>query len=74
MPKVDFAYVLSASQDAFTIMRYLYEKGLPPGAGWLADDILDGARQTISEKHPDWRMARQAEFGEVIVVPTSPVR
>lgn len=69
MPKLDFDYVLSGSKNAFTIMRYLYE-GLPPGEGWLADYILEGARQAILARHPDWIRARQAAFAEVIVRPT----
>jgi hypothetical protein len=70
MPKLDFDYVLAGSKDAFTVMRYLYE-GLGPGKGWLADYILEGARQTILVKHPDWVTMRAAWFGEVIVPPVS---
>lgn len=67
MPKPDFDYVLSASKDAFVKMRYIYE-GMPPDTGWLADDILEGARQVILAKHPDWARARQIGLPVDIIV------
>jgi HEPN domain-containing protein len=73
MPKLDFDYVLSSSKNAFRIMRYIFE-GLQPSAGWLADYILEGARQTILAKHPDWATMRAAWPGEVIVRSTFQVR
>jgi hypothetical protein len=58
-PKVDFDFVLSASKDAFVEMRYIYELGIKPNSGWLADTIVEGARQTILDKHPDWENKHQ---------------
>jgi hypothetical protein len=58
-PKVDFDFVLSASKDAFVEMRYIYEQGIKPDTGWLADTIVEGARKVILEKHPDWENRRQ---------------
>src|SRR5437588_9142048 len=66
VPKPLFEFVLSASKDAFTRMRYVYETGIPRDTGWLASDILEGARQAILAKHPDWITARQeVPVGEV---------
>ena len=59
VPKVDFDFVLSASKDAFVVMRYIYEPGLKPDTGWLADVIVEAARRTILDKHPDWERAHQ---------------
>jgi hypothetical protein len=61
IPKVDFGYCLSVSKDAFNLMRYIYERGIPPGAGWLGDVIVEGARQTILDRHPEWERKRQIE-------------
>src|SRR5271165_471689 len=47
VPNVDFDFVLSASKDAFVEMRYIYEQ------------IVEGARLVILEKHPEWENARQ---------------
>ncbi len=58
-PKVDFDFVLSASKDAFVTMRYIYERGIEQNKGWLADTIVEGARKTILDKHPEWENARQ---------------
>jgi len=70
VPKPAFDFALSASKDAFYLMRYVYEKGIPVDTGWLASDILEGARQVILAKHPDWIRARQVvPTGEVIVRP-----
>jgi hypothetical protein len=59
-PKVDFDFVLSVSKDAFVTMRYIYERGiLEPDKGWLADTIVEGARErragpvSKGEKQPD---------------------
>jgi len=65
--KIDFDDTLSGSKDAFQMMRYLYEKGIPPNTGWMADPILDGARQVILDKHPDWKDLRQTPFAESIL-------
>jgi hypothetical protein len=59
VPKVDFDFVLSASKDAFVVMRYIYESGIKTDTGWLADAIVEAARQAILDKHPDWERARQ---------------
>jgi len=32
--EVNFDYCLSVSKDTFNLMRYIYESGIPPGAGW----------------------------------------
>jgi HEPN domain-containing protein len=73
-PKANFDFVLSASKDAFIVMRYLYE-GMPSDEGWLAHDIMEGARQVILDKHPNWERARQiSPLPEVIVRSTFPVR
>jgi hypothetical protein len=77
VPKPDFDFVLSTSKDAFSRMRYVYEKGIPPDTGWLASEILEGARQAILAKRPDWIRARQVfPAGEIIVRPrpTSHIR
>jgi hypothetical protein len=58
-PQVDFDFVLNASKDAFVLMRYIFESGIPPNAGWLGDVIVEGARKAILEKHPEWEYARQ---------------
>ena len=58
-PKVDFDFVLTASKDAFVTMRYIYERGIEPNKGWLTDTIVEGARNTILDKHPEWENARQ---------------
>ena len=58
MPKIDFNFVLSASKDAFTTMRYIYE-GVDSDTGWLADTIVECTRQTILEIHPEWEHKRQ---------------
>jgi hypothetical protein len=58
-PTVDFNYCLSVSRNAFNLMRYIYEQGIPPGEGWLGDTIVEGARQAILDKHPEWETARQ---------------
>jgi hypothetical protein len=74
IPEPLFDYVLSGSKNSFEIMRYAYE-GIPPDSGWIASDILHGARDQILGLHPHWKDARQASFlAEVIVRPTSPVR
>jgi hypothetical protein len=71
VPKADFDYVLSASKDAFVIMRYIYE-GMPSDTGWLADDVLEGARKVILASHPEWERARQTGLPvDIIVRPTS---
>ena len=61
IPEVNFDYCLSVSKDAFNLMRYMYESGIPPGAGWLGDVIVEGARQTILDRHPEWEHKRQVE-------------
>jgi hypothetical protein len=58
-PTIDFDFVLSASKNAFVQMRYVYEKGIDPDTGWLADTIVEGARIAILEKHPEWERMRQ---------------
>jgi hypothetical protein len=74
IPEPLFDYVLANSKDAFEKMRYAYE-GHPPDTGWLASDILHGARNQILKMHPDWKNARQASFlNEVTVRPTSPAQ
>ncbi len=59
LPVVDFDFVLDASRRAFPMVRYIYEKGLPGGQGWLADGIMESIRKAILDAHPDWRHARQ---------------
>ena len=61
VPEVNFDYCLSVSKDAFNLMRYIYESGIPPGAGWLGDVIVEGARRTILDRHPEWEHKRQVE-------------
>ena len=61
VPEVNFDYCLSVSKDAFNLMRYIYESGIPPGAGWLGDVIVEGARLTILDRHPEWEHKRQVE-------------
>jgi hypothetical protein len=58
IPKVDFNYVLNASRDAFTIMRYGFQ-GIPPGQGWLADTIVECTRNEILGRYPGWEKMRQ---------------
>ncbi|HET9848693.1 MAG TPA: hypothetical protein VFR68_09085 [Candidatus Dormibacteraeota bacterium] len=58
IPKIDFAFALSISKDAFSIMRYVYE-GVPPDKGWAGDTIVEGARNRILEIHPEWERLRQ---------------
>jgi HEPN domain-containing protein len=58
-PKIDFDFALSASKDAFVTMRYIYECGIEPNKGWLADTIAEGTRTTILDKYPEWENARQ---------------
>jgi hypothetical protein len=58
-PEVDFKFCLAASKDAFVQMRYVYERGIESGRGWLGDTIVEGARGTILDKHPKWESARQ---------------
>jgi hypothetical protein len=58
-PIVDFNYCLSVSRNAFYVMRYIYEQGVPPSEGWLGDTIVEGARWAILDKHPEWETARQ---------------
>jgi HEPN domain-containing protein len=60
-PKVDFEYVLSASKDAFVTMRYVYEGGIETNKGWLADTIVEAARNVILDTYPNWERARQIE-------------
>jgi hypothetical protein len=50
---VDFDNVLNFSQDAFVLMRYIYES-LPPMSGWFGHAIMVAARQHIVDLHPDW--------------------
>jgi hypothetical protein len=71
-PTVDFDYVLNASRKAFPLLRYIYEKGLPGGQGWAAEGILEAARKTILETHPDWGHARQASPEVIFDVPPIP--
>jgi HEPN domain-containing protein len=72
IPEPLFDYVLTNSKDAFERMRYAYE-GHPPDTGWLASDILHGARGQILSMYPNWENARQASFlNEIVIVrPTS---
>jgi len=62
VPKVDFDFVLSASKDAFTEMRYIFERGSATDTGWLGDTIIKGVRSVILAKHPEWERARQASL------------
>ena len=75
IPNVTFDWVLSASKDAFVSMRYIYEVGIAPDTGWLADTIVEAARHTIIERNPTWEWARQIfPVSEVSFQPTSPAR
>jgi len=60
-PLVDFDFLLDSSEDAFPLVRYIYERGLPAGKGWIADPILEAARTTILARHPAWSEAVQAK-------------
>ena len=62
IPKIDFNYCLSASKNAFGVMRYVFEKGVAPHRGWLGDTIVESARYVILERHPDWENMRQASL------------
>jgi HEPN domain-containing protein len=59
-PLVDFDFVLDASRRAFPLARYIYERGLPGGQGWIADGIMEAVRKTVLEAHPDWKDAHVA--------------
>lgn len=69
VPEVDFDFVLNASRKAFPSTRYIYEHGLRGGEGWLADGIMEAARKTILEAHPDWAHARQVSPPVVVDIP-----
>jgi hypothetical protein len=58
LPKVDLNFVLTVSKDAFSLMRYAFE-GIPSDTGWLADTVLEAARDTILTMHPDWERKQQ---------------
>jgi hypothetical protein len=58
VPKATFDFVLSASKDAFTVMRYGYQ-GIPSDQGWLADTVVECARNAILERNPNWERMRQ---------------
>jgi hypothetical protein len=70
--EVDFDFVLNASRKAFPLTRYIYEQGLRGGEGWLADGIMEAARKTILEAHPDWAHARQVSPPVVVDIPPPP--
>jgi hypothetical protein len=53
-PTVDFDYVLAWSRKGFTKSRYIFENGLPPETGWIADSITECARRTILDMYPEW--------------------
>jgi hypothetical protein len=72
IPTVDFDFVLNASRKAFPLTRYIYEGGLPGGQGWVADGILEAARKTILDAHPDWVDARQISPEVILGVPPIP--
>jgi hypothetical protein len=69
-PKFDFNFVMTASDDAFVSLRYIYERGVDQAKGWLADAVVEGARQTILDKHPDWENARQTSPLPITNIPT----
>jgi HEPN domain-containing protein len=74
LPKVDLNFVLTTSKDAFSIMRYAFE-GIPPDTGWLADTILEAARDTILAMYSDWERKQQVFPAPAIRFPaTSPIR
>jgi hypothetical protein len=72
IPEVDFDFVLNASRKAFPKTRYIYEEGLRGGEGWLADGIMEAARKTILEDHPDWVERRQVSPPVVLDIPPLP--
>jgi hypothetical protein len=72
IPEVDFDFVPNASRKAFPLSRYIYEKGLPGGEGWVADGILEAARKTILEEHPDWADSRQISPPVALSIPPPP--
>jgi hypothetical protein len=72
VPEVDFDSVLNASRKAFPKTRYIYEEGLRGGEGWLADGIMEAARKTILEDHPDWAEQRQVSPPVVLDIPPLP--
>jgi hypothetical protein len=72
VPEVDFDFVLNASRKAFPSTRYIYEQGLRGGEGWLADGIMEAARATILQAHPDWAHARQVSPSVVVDIPPLP--
>jgi len=74
VPVVDFNFVLRASRGAFELARYFYETGLPAGKGWIADPIMEGARNTILELHPDWERARAQPLLTTRTQPIKPHR
>jgi len=72
IPTIDFNFILRASKNAFEMTRYLYETGLPQGRGWIADPIMEGARDTILELHPEWARARTDIHVTMRTLPTVP--
>jgi HEPN domain-containing protein len=60
LPKPNlFECCLFVSKDAFALLRYSFERGMPPDTGWLGDAIVECARQTILDEHPDWEGKNQ---------------
>jgi len=73
VPRVDFDFVLNVSRKAFVKMRYLAE-GATLDEEWLADDIVEGTRQVILRRHPDWEQARQVSHLPETFIPRSTFR
>ena len=73
-PDVDFDYVIDWSRKAFVRSRYIFDNGLYPSSGWIADAIGDCARRVILDAHPDWEGLRMASPEVVLKTqPASPI-